>query len=168
MRSKLQKLQHRLFNLKVGISAILAFLPLILIALNGEIRPSISDYAYSEYNYVFVSALSIAGAMFMYKGSAEKKVLSIIVGIALIAVANKPHLQHPIAHYTSAVIFFLGSSIMFIVEGKREHAKVKIALSLLIALAVLFSAFGMYSLLLGESIAIIPIVLNNGILKLIK
>ena len=99
-------MQKRLTKLEIILSTLLLFIPLILILATGEIRPSISNYAYSNLNYLFATLLTLAGTMFIFNGSAyNSRWYNIVLGCSLIGVVLTPHLHLPILHYVFASIF---------------------------------------------------------------
>lgn len=155
-------MEKRLSFLDSTLAGLLLFIPLILILVTGEVRNSISDYAYSEYNYLFASLLTIAGMMFIFNGTAYcTKWYNVILGVALIGVSLTPHKEFSILHYSFAGIFFIGSVITMIVFSSRKQRKWKILTGLIIV-GVLIGAYAtnQYSLLVAEWIGMLPICLH--------
>ena len=137
-------------------------IPLILIILTGEVRSSISNYAYSSSNNSFVMMLTLAGALFVYDGYVERKrYYNMILGISLIGVALTPHLDYYYLHYSFAGIFFLGSVATMIIYSSKKQRPFKILAGAFILISmILFFVFNIYSLFWAEWIGMIPISLH--------
>ena len=99
-------LKSRITILYITKAIFLLFMPLILIVVSGTARLSISDYAYSDYNYVYVMLLTIAGTLFINNGITSSKLYNSILGLSLLGVALTPHLDYPILHYFFTGLFF--------------------------------------------------------------
>lgn len=155
-------MEKRLTKLEVILALLLLFLPLILILANGEVRSSISNYAYSKNNLVFGVLLAIAAALFVYNGTINReKWYNIVLGFSLLGIALTPHLEYPVLHYSFAAIFFLGSVATMIIFSSPAQREFKITLGTLIVLALLgYFITGMYSLLIAEWIGILPICIH--------
>lgn len=144
----------------------LIFLPVFLIYIDGGIRTSISNYAYSQYSFVFVAFLTFAGAMLVVDGCKDdlitrNKWYSIILGLALIGVAVTPHKDYTIIHYTFASVFFIGSLIAMILFSSPKQRLFKFFLgSIIIFSMVGHFVFKWYSLLIAEWIGMLPIIIN--------
>ena len=141
-----------------SLAIFLLFIPLILILATGEVRPSISNYAYSSQSNLFVALLSIAGMMFIYNYmSNNKHWYNIIIGFSLIGVALTPHIDQPIPHYTFASLFF-GTSILSIgLSSSIFLRKLKWYVALISIIGLALVPFKIYSLFIGEWIAMMPI-----------
>lgn len=152
-------MEKRLKKLEVILAVFLLFIPLMLIVVNGEVRNSISDYAYSKNNLVFGSLLAISSALFVYNGTMNReKWYNIVLGVSLLGTAVTPHLDYPVWHYSFAALFFLGSVTTMIVFSSAAQRELKIVLGTLIVLALLgYYITEMYSLLIAEWIGILPI-----------
>lgn len=155
-------MEKRITKLEVLLAMLLLLHPLILMVVNREIRTSISNYAYSDFSYVFVALLTIASALFAYNGVIHgKKWYNIALGCSLLGVALTPHLDFPVLHYTFAGLFFLGSVLTMIIFSSPAQRELKIVLGTLIVLALLnYFITGMYSLLVAEWIGILPICIH--------
>jgi hypothetical protein len=155
-------IEKRLTKLEVILATLLLFLPLILVITTKEIRPSISDYAYSKLNYIFVTLLTIAGTMFIFNGSAyNSRWYNIILGCSLIGVALTPHLDFAFLHYLFATIFFLGSVFCMIFFSSKTQRLIKIIAGVIITIALIgHFAFDYYSLFWAEWIGILPICIH--------
>jgi hypothetical protein len=152
-------MEKRLKKLHIILAITLLFLPLVLIIATGEVRSSISNYAYSSMNHLFAALLTIAGTMFIFNGTAyNSRWYNIALGLSLIGVALTPHYDFPIIHYAFASIFFLGSVAVMIGYTSKEQLKLKIQMASIIILALVFHfAFNWYSLFWAEWIGILPI-----------
>jgi len=152
-------MEKRITKLEVLLAVFLLLLPLILILVNGEIRPSISNYAYAKHEDSLVAFLTIAGCLFLYNGTIYgKKWYNIVLGCSLFGVALTPHLDYPVLHYSFAGLFFLGSVATMIIFSSPAQRELKIVLGTLIVLALLnYYITEMYSLLVAEWIGILPI-----------
>lgn len=145
---------------------VLLFLPILLILFDGEVRTSISNYAYSQYSYVFVSLLTFAGAILIVDGCKDDLIVrnkwySIILGLSLIGVAITPHKDYSIIHYSFASIFFLGSLFAMVLFSSPKQRIFKIFLALVITISMFgHFFFNWYSLFYAEWIGIIPIIIN--------
>jgi len=141
-------MEKRLTKLHVILAITLLFTPLVLIISTGEVRSSISNYAYSSMNHLFAALLTIAGTMFIFNGTAyNSRWYNIALGLSLIGVALTPHYDFPILHYIFAAIFFLGSIFVMISYTSKEQLNLKIQFASIIILAlVIHFAFNWYSL----------------------
>lgn len=137
-------------------------IPLFLYFLTGEIRGSISDYAYSTAVMSFSVMLTLAGALFFYDGYVERKrFYNMIIGAALIGVVLTPHLEYAILHYIFASIFFIGSVFSMIYFSSKKQRPIKIVVGSVIILALLmYFIFNIFSLFWAEWIGMIPICLH--------
>lgn len=146
-------------DLKVIKSFTFMLIPLVLILFTGEFRPSISDYAYSEQSTLFTCMLTLAGFMFFEDGYVDRKrYYNMILGAALTIVAWTPHLDFPILHFSSAAIFYLGSTIAMLAYTSKKQLPLKILVALITATGLtLHFALDMYNLLVAEWIGMFPI-----------
>ena len=152
-------MEKRITKLEVILAVLLLLHPLILMAVNKEIRPSISNYAYADFNYLFVAILTVASALFAYNGVIHReKWYNIVLGCSLLGVALTPHLDFPVLHYSFAGLFFFGSVATMVIYSSAAQRELKIVLGTFIVLALLnYFITGMYSLLVAEWIGILPI-----------
>lgn len=150
-------LEKRLRNLRIIKASVLLFTPLILICITGEIRPSISDYAYSNYKGLFVMLLTIAGMLYLNNSITAKQYHNGFLGLSLLGVALTPHLHYPILHYGFAVFFFLGSVFVMIYFSSAEQRLYKIIAGAVIVYALVSIYTHGLSILIAEWIGIVPI-----------
>lgn len=141
---------------------VLFLMPLILWMIDGQIRPSISNYAYMVDNEWFFSLMSIAGAVFIMDGSIwNKRWYNIVLGCALIGIAVTPHedsMLISVLHYIFAAIFFLGSVIAMITYSSKNQRPLKIVLALAVATAMSLNfLIPVTGLFWAEWIGMIPI-----------
>ena len=155
----IEMLRNRLMTLEILLSALLIFTPAILIWLDGSIRISISNYAYSLKSEWFVFLITLASSMFIYNGTAWKtKWYNIVLGIALTGIVLTPHLQYKIIHLIWATTFFAGSVFVMIYFSSKKQRVFKIIASgfLLVGIAGYY-VFEWYSLFWAEWIGMLPI-----------
>jgi len=135
------------------------FIPLILIIVNQEVRQSISNYAYSQYNYWFYCLISLSGFLFVVNGWLDaSRRYNIILGVSLIGVALTPHKNFPITHYLCAATFFLGSVYVMITFSSAKQRFYKIIAGIVIVTALCFSLVTKsISLFIAEWIGMLPI-----------
>ncbi len=150
---------------------ILCFVFPILILTTWEVRPSISNYAYSEYNHFFVMLLTFAGSVFIFNGTqddkhqigkykANSKWYNIVTGLSLIGVAITPHLDYPILHFSCAGLFFLSGAVNMVLFSSTKQRWFKSLGASVIIISLLGSFVFNYSLAIAEQIALLPIALN--------
>jgi len=153
-------LKNKINSIYIYNAIVLFFIPLILIAFSGEYRSSISNYAYSDVNNLFVLLLTIAGTLFINNGITSNKFYNIILGASLYGVALTPHQDFPFLHYLFAGIFFLGSVFVMIYYSSQKQRKYKIIAGVFINIAMVLPIFNIYNLLVAEWIALLPICLH--------
>lgn len=147
-------------KLETSVALILMFTPLILKLIEGfNFRSSISNYAYSEFDYIFAFLLTLAGSLFLWNGIGYKRHwYNGILGISLFGVVLTPHLDYPVLHYFFASLFFIGSILSIGLSSNIAFRGFKYLISLMVVLALtLHFAFNLFSLLFAEWIGIIPI-----------
>lgn len=146
-------------RLEITLALLLVFIPLILKFIDGNWRPSISNYAYSSASDVFVMLLTLSGALFVYNSVWNKRHwYNLILGFSLIGVAVTPHLDFPVSHYLFASIFFIGSIVSIGLSTNKWLRNFKYLVSGIILLGLIFHfAFNLFSLLFAEWIGIVPI-----------
>ena len=150
-------LRKKITNLYVIKAIFLFFSPMLLILISGEIRESISDYAYSDYDMYYVMLLTIAGTLFINNGITSNKFYNSILGFSLLGVALTPHLDYPVLHYVFAGLFFFGSIFIMIFYSSQKQRIFKVIAAVVIIVALLgFYPFKWYSLLVAEWIVLIP------------
>lgn len=152
-------MEKRIIKLEVILAVLLLLHPLILMAVNREIRSSISNYAYADFSPLFVVLITVAGTLFITNGTIHReKWYNIVLGCSLVGIALTPHLDFPVLHYTFAGLFFLGSVATMIIFSSAAQREIKIVLGTLIILSLLnYFITEMYSLLVAEWIGILPI-----------
>ncbi|UYW02128.1 hypothetical protein K5I29_04300 [Flavobacterium agricola] len=155
-------MEKRILKLELILALFLFFIPVVLIGVTNEIRPSISDYAYSKSNDVFTALLTIAGALFIYNGVINReKWYNIVLGCSLIGIGVTPHLDYAVLHYSFAALFFIGSIAVMIIYSSQQQRFLKVMLALIVLTALIGCfAFKWYSLLVAEWIGLIPIAVH--------
>lgn len=141
-------------------SAALLLLPLFLIVFTGELRPSISDYAYSGSGNLFAVLLTISGTLFLNNGLTSDKWYNILLGLSLYGVVLTPHLKYSVLHYTFASLFFLGSITVMIIYSSSYQRPYKIVAGVFILIALAGYYFGWYALFYAEWLGLLPISLH--------
>ena len=159
MSTILSRLQLRLLKFEVILASLLLFLPLILILIDGQVRPSISNYFYMDSNQWFVSLLTIASLLFIINGVINnKKSYNILLGVSLWIVAIAPHKELQIIHFVAAAIFFIGSEFVMVRYSTKSQRKYMWLLASIINIGMVgHFVFGWYSLLIAEWIGLLPI-----------
>lgn len=156
------KILKRLTKFEVIVGSILFLLPLILWVATGEIRPSISNYAYSDLPFLLPTLLTLSGSLFMYNGVVHRdKWYNIVIGLLLIGVALTPHLDYPLLHYIFTGAFFVGSAAVMIIYSSTKQRPLKIIAGIIMVLAIALSfLFKLFSVFLAEWIGIFPITIH--------
>lgn len=146
-------------KLELTLATLLVFIPLILRVFEGYYRISISNYAYSQYSYIFVFLITLSGCLFLYNGTANNRHwYNIFLGLALFGVALTPHLEFKTIHNIFAGTFFLGSVASIGLSSSVAFKSLKYMISLgCLALLISHFLFGFLSLLAVEWICIVPI-----------
>lgn len=147
-------------RLETSVALILMFVPLILKVIEGNsFRSSISNYAYSEFDYIFAFLLTLAGSLFLWNGIGYKRHwYNGILGLSLFGIVLTPHLDYQILHYFFAGLFFIGSILSIGLSSNIAFRGFKYVISLIVILALtLHFVFDLFSLLFAEWIGIIPI-----------
>jgi len=159
-KSKLSKFKDGIVGfakLERILAALCIFMPLILILFdNGNMRISISNYAYMDNNQVYVFLLTMASLMFIFNGTINgKKWYNIILGICLAVVALFPHVEYRILHFTFAGIFFLGSAIVISYYTSKKQFWIACGIAVIIVLSLVAHFwFHWFSLFVAEWIAL--------------
>ena len=134
-------------------------------------RGSISGYAYMSRSYLFGLVLTVAAMMFIFNGilyydkaavsgtgySAEfGRWYNIILGLALLGVVLVPYGDSELFHYAFAGIFFLGGALCVALFSEKRHNRISVCIAVLsvVGLAAHYAFDGLYSLLVGEWIAL--------------
>ena len=153
-------MENRIQKLEVFLALFLVLMPLFLIILTGEVRTSISDYAYSSHANYFVVLLSLASMLFIYNGWVKcRHWYNIILGLSLLGVAVTPHKEFEVTHYLCASIFFIGSVLTMVIFSSAKQRLFKMIAGALIiwVLAMALLPVKLFSLLTAEWIGLIPI-----------
>ena len=140
MSTEFSRLKVRLNKFTSIMGGLLFLMPLLLWIIDGQVRTSISNYAYMEDNEWFFALMSIAGAVFIMDGSIwNKRWYNIVLGCALIGIAVTPHKDSmliSVIHYIFAAIFFLGGVASMIVYSSEKQRPFKIMLAIFVAVAM--------------------------------
>lgn len=152
-------MKNRTKILEIILAGILSLNPLILFSFEGFWRSSISDYAYSQYSYVFVFLVTLSGALFLFNGFGfQRHWYNIILGVCLFGVSITPYKDFKTAHYVFAGAFFLGSILAIQLSSDKRFRLQKNLISIPIIIGLLAHYFfGWWSLLVAEWVSIVPI-----------
>ncbi len=145
-------------RLEVTLALLLPSISLIMRMLDGYFRTSISDCAYSDYNYVYVFMLTLAGTMFIYNGLGYKRHwYNFILGVSLYGVALTPHLNYPIWHDFFAGTFFIGNILAIGLSSNLYLRNWKYLVAAIASFGLfLHFKYGIFCLGVAETIGIIP------------
>lgn len=114
-------------NFEVIKALLLMLLPFILVlANNGEIRPSISNFVYYTESTFKVLLCTTALLYFQDGYTDRRRWYNMILAICLVGVAYTPHLDIPFWHYLFAVSFFVGNDTVMIWFSSKEQRIYKI------------------------------------------
>jgi len=153
------------YELITGILCIL--LPFILIATNGGVLSSISAYAHSTVDFIYVFLLTIAGTLITVVGVRQNKRLIWIIGILLLFLPLTPYKDYKTIHLIASILFFIGISVDMIVDTQRLYQyRIFMVVTMVLAF-VSYYILHVISLFWAESIAII-IFGVNFLLDLLK
>ncbi len=157
------KLNTRLRKLVLITASIGFFTPFILWHLEGTAHPrhSISNYAYSEYNYVFVALLMVSAMSYIVEGVYHRdKWYQIVIGTALAGVALTPHLDFPLWHYTLTAIFFIGGSAVMVIYSSKKQRLLMWLFAILMTSGIVLSFFlKLFPVFYGELIGFLPMII---------
>lgn len=153
---------NRIIKFELITSSILFFLPVILILVTGEVRSSISNYAYSSQPQLLPTLLTAVGLLFIYNGVVNRdKWYNIVLGLSLIGVALTPHLDFPLWHYIFTGIFFVGSALAMIIWSSKEQRLWKIIAGVIMVSAIILAFFfHILPVFYAEWIGILPITIH--------
>lgn len=152
-------MKNRTKILELILAVILTMIPLILYVVDGVWRSSISEYAYSQFSYVFVFLVTLSGSLFLFNGFGfQRHWYNIILGLCLFGVSLTPHREYTALHYMCAGIFFLGSVLAIQLSSDKRWRLQKNLISIPIMIGLLAHfLFGWWSLLVAEWVSIVPI-----------
>lgn len=158
-------MQERLEKFNSFFPIFLLLIPLFLVLMEGEVLPSISDYAYAKNRgtlLFFSSSLSMTAFMFIYDGVAKKEAYyNLISGISLLGVIFTPYKEYTILHFTFASIFFIVNTLAIYIFSSKKQRKWKMYFVLFTILGMLgHFVFRLYSLFWAEWIGISPMAIN--------
>lgn len=136
--------------------SILFFLtPIILFVFQDKMLGSISEYAYSDIWYLYITMLSTCGLLYMVDGVVYKfRRYNIVLGICLICVVIFPSEEWRLTHNTFAIIFFLGNSFVVTYHSTIISKQFKLFISSIVIVALSVYFIGFINLFLAESIGL--------------
>jgi len=150
---------NRLFKYDLSAAIACILIPLVLYIGDGA-RQSISDYAYSDIDFIYVFLLTVAATLITTIGVRKNHILTWIMGIMLMAIPLTPHLILPTIHLVVSIIFFGGMGF-HIIKYSDTFRKFRWFL-----VGLIVAAFGVYyttdwiSLFFAESIGLIVFGVN--------
>lgn len=127
--------------------------------IDGQLRTSISDYAYStNYPWLLPLQLGIAGAMLVVNYTNNNKHwYNLILGLSLWGVAATPYKEHYLLHYSFASVFIITSILAIWLSSNVYFRTFKTVIALIASLGILIWVFFKpYTLAVAETLAIVP------------
>jgi len=151
---------NKLLTYKIAGVSTLALTPFILRLYHGYWATSIS--AYAERGLLFTGLLSLAASFFLLDAVQNKKRwYNYTFAIALFITGVTNHIIDPIPHFGAAGWFYIMQGVSILVYTSKEQLWFKIPLSACIYIPLgIHYAFGVFSLLLAESLANLPILVH--------
>lgn len=162
MMKRIRKYQLILF---LGIIPIILLFPII--DWTFKYRDSISDYAYSPIQSLFVMILTLAASVLFVNGCEDdihtkNKWYSFIQGFLLLGIALTPHLDYTFIHFSFATSFFIGNIIEMVLLSSPKYRVITFPLALIILFGLVgHFIFKWYSLFWAEIIGLIPFITNK-------
>ncbi len=118
------------------IAVICMLIPVFLVlADQGQVRESISNYVYMGNSHIFGLLLGVAAMLFIVNGVIYIKTQNLrdckkqgkwynnVLGVCLLGVVLFPHEDQPFLHYFFAILFFAGSALVIALFNDKEHRK---------------------------------------------
>jgi hypothetical protein len=140
------------YDLSAAISCI--FIPFILLIGDGP-RESISNYAYSGIDFIYVFLLTVAATLITTIGVRKNQKLTWILGLCLMLIPLTPHLALPVIHTIVSAIFFGGMSF-HIIKYSNAFKKFRwFLVGVMITCFALFYLTNIFTLFAVESIALV-------------
>ena len=155
-------IEKRVRRLEVNFIRVLFFFPILLMLINWETRTSISDFVYSEQNWVFYLFFFTGALLFAFNGLVFKEhSYNLILSILLLLIAIFKHKEQVYIHFISAGLFYIGSVAAMIIFSSAKQRKIKILFSLVTFLGLMgHFVFNFYNLFVAEWIGLLPICLH--------
>jgi hypothetical protein len=146
-----------LVMLEVVLTTVCFFIPFILLYGDGwNLREQISGYYSMEKAQYFYFSLTVAAMLFVVNGVVRKKHwYNVGLGFALAGVVLFNRVDHSLIHNISAVGFFIGNAVVFVVFTPKKELwfKVFLAFTMIVVLAGHF-LFGWYSLFVAQTFSL--------------
>ncbi len=146
-----------LVKLETVVATLCVFTPaLVVLGDGGALRGSISAYYSIEEAQYFYVPLTVAAMLFIVNGVVkEQHWYNVWLGLALASLTFFNHQAHDVIHNISAVAFFLGNALVFVVFSPKKELWFKWAL-VAVMLFVLAGHFiwRWYSLYWAESFSL--------------
>jgi len=156
----MNELLNRFYRYEFVAALTCILMPFILIFANGSGLHSISEYAYTDIDFIYVFLLTVASTLITVVGVIKNQILTWILGLVLMIVPLTPHLDFPTIHLVASIIFFAGIIIDILYYTEVFY---KFRLFLVGAIAL---AFGIYyatdwiSLFTAESVGLVVFGVN--------
>lgn len=150
----LDVIMQRLFRYDLAAAITCILTPLILFIGDGP-RSSISDYAYSNIDFIYVFLLTVAATLITTIGVRKDRTLTWVLGIILMLIPLTPYKSVPNVHLFVSILFFGGMSYHII---QYTNTFKKFRWFLFGAIAILFSLYSItdwFTLFFVESAALI-------------
>lgn len=131
----------RIFRVEFSLAIMLFILPISLPVTSGEILESISYYAYSKSNYLYLIMLYGISLLLIFDGIFDKvRRFNIILGVSMLGVVIFPVTEHRYLHDIFAILFFIENLIVVTYYSKvvTKHFKITIFTIVVVTLALFF------------------------------
>lgn len=143
-------------KVELFLSITLCLLPILLPVTSGQILDSISEYATSESNWLYVTMLSLISILLIYDGVKDKnRRFNIALGVLLLGVVTFPVSKYRLIHDIFAILFFLENIAILAYVSKIFSKRAKFTLTLLTLFVLSLFFFGIISLFIAEAIGVI-------------
>ena len=155
----LDVIMQRLFRYDLSAAIACILTPIILFLGDGP-RNSISDYAYSNIDFIYVFLLTVAATLITTIGVRRNRTLTWVLGIILMLLPLTPYKSVPNVHLFLSILFFGGMSYHLI---QYSDTFKKIRWFLFGTIAILFGLYyliGLFSLFFVESTALMIFGIN--------
>lgn len=144
-----------LIKIELILSIIFFWTPILLFTFQDKMLGSISEYAYSDIWYMYITLLSVCGLLYIVDGVVYKfRRYNIILGMCLICVAIFPSGEWRFTHNTFAIIFFLGNSFIVAYYSTVISKQFKLFISSIVIVTLTAYFLGFINLFLAESVGL--------------
>lgn len=144
---------ERLFKYELSAALACVFTPVLLFLFDGA-RSSLSDYAYSNIDFLYVFLLTVSATLITTIGVRRNQILTWVLGLLLMLIPLTPYKDVPILHTAVSILFFVGMSY-HIIRYSDTFKRFRWFLFGIIALVFgLYYVAGLCSLFVVESVAL--------------